>query len=220
MFPKFDYITFELNIKLLKHMSSFLDKNKILDASRAVFAKHGFRKASLADIARPLGVAKTALYHYFPEGKRELIHAVMQREEDTILLEMQKAKAAHTDPRGQLRALIVSKLTHFHFLRELYEVPVDVGEEIYQIYNSHKTAFHDSETNLIKDILTNGQMTGLFRLGDAARTASHIRMVLHHMELSFVFDKNRQEMERDIDALLEILFYGIVNLQNQSSETR
>ncbi|MDQ5985315.1 MAG: hypothetical protein CSYNP_01023 [Syntrophus sp. SKADARSKE-3] len=198
-------------------MSSFtLDKNKILDASRIVFARHGFRKASLADIVRPLGVAKTALYHYFPGGKRELIKAVIQREADMILCEMRCAIDKEQDPRYRLRALIVSKLTYFHQLRELFEISQDVGDEIAQLYYTNEKAYHEAEQDLILEILMNGCEAGYFSIADPRATALSIRVLLHHFERSFVFEKNRDEMEKTVDDLLNILFYGIINHQTLS----
>lgn len=191
-------------------MAVTLDKNKILDAGLAVFAKHGFRKASLAEIARPLGVAKTALYHHFPGGKRELLHTLIQREEDLVLCEMRHAVAAQTDPREQLRAFILAKLCHFSCLRELLDVSQDVGEEIFLIYKTHETSFHEAEKIMIQQILDTGCEQELFHMADTARTASNLRMVLHQLEFPFVFEKKREDREQDVDVLLDILFYGIV----------
>ena len=61
-------------------MAITLDREKIIDSARQQFAKLGLRKASLTDIARPLGVGKTAIYHHFPGGKRELMEEVTHRE--------------------------------------------------------------------------------------------------------------------------------------------
>jgi AcrR family transcriptional regulator len=47
----------------------------LLDASRVVFAEHGYADASLDDIARQAGVTKGALYHHF-ENKAALLEAV------------------------------------------------------------------------------------------------------------------------------------------------
>jgi AcrR family transcriptional regulator len=199
-------------------MAVTLDKNKILDAGLTVFARHGFRKASLADIAHPLGVAKTALYHHFPGGKRELLHALIQREADLVLDKMRRSLASEKDPRAQLRALIASKLNHFSRLRELLNVSSDVGEEIYLIYKTHETSFHDSEDAMIKQILDTGCKTGLFRIEDTDQTAAHIRLVLHHLEFPFVFEKSGADREKDIDALLNLLFYGIVKRPTNSRE--
>ena len=84
-------------------MATTLERNRILDACLAAVARHGFRKASLTDIAKPLGVAKTALYHHFPGGKRELMNAVIQREEDIVLQAMRETIEVKDNPEKMLR---------------------------------------------------------------------------------------------------------------------
>lgn len=191
-----------------------LDRNKILDASLAVIAKHGFRKTSLSDIARTLGVAKTALYYYFPAGKQELMNAVIQREEDIVLEKMNGTIDFREDPRRQLRSLILTKLMHFHRLRELFDVIMDVGEEVAKTYYEHKTNFQAAELRMIQGILENGQKMNIFKSSsNTVHLASSIQLVLRHLELPLVF-KNREDMENEIDELLSVLFYGIAVIQN------
>ncbi|PKN75767.1 MAG: hypothetical protein CVU52_05765 [Deltaproteobacteria bacterium HGW-Deltaproteobacteria-10] len=189
-------------------MAISLDRNKILDVCRAEVARHGFRKASLTDIARHLGVAKTALYHHFPGGKRELMNALIQREEDIVLHEMRETIKIKEDPKKMLRDLILAKLVHFHRLRELFDVIIDVGEEVAKIYYEHRTTFHSAELAMIQNILEIGQEQNVFRHSNMTRLASIIHSVLHHLELPLVFN-NKDEMEKEIDELLAVLFYGI-----------
>lgn len=194
-------------------MATALERNRILDACLSAVARHGFRKASLTDIARPLGVAKTALYHHFPGGKRELMNAVIQREEDIVLHEMRETIKVKEDPKKMLRNLILAKLTHFSRLRELFDVIIDVGEEVAQIYYQHKTTFQTAELGMIQNILQIGQEQNMFRPSNMTRLASIIHSVLHHLELPLVFN-SREDMEQIVDELLAVLFYGIVAKQN------
>lgn len=194
-------------------MAFNLDRNKILDACLAVVARHGFRKASLADIARPLGVAKTALYHHFPGGKQELMNALIQREEDLILLEMREAINKDEQPIKKIRNIILAKLNHFHRLRELFDVIIEVGEEINNVYCNHKDTFHSAEVEMILSILKEGQQANLIRQTNIERLAYSIQIVLHHFELPLVFNK-MVEIEKEVDELLDVLFYGIAARQN------
>ncbi len=189
-------------------MAISLDRNKILDVCRAEVARHGFRKASLTDIARHLGVVKTALYHHFPGGKRELMNAVIQREQDIVLHEMLETIKIKEDPKKMLRNLILAKLTHFHRLRELFDVVIDVGEEVAKIYYEHKTTFQTAELDMIQSILQIGQEQNVFQHANMTRLASIIQSDLHYLELPLVFNSS-EDMEQIVDELLAILFYGI-----------
>ncbi len=54
-------------------------REQILDAALNVFARHGFHKATIKQIAREAGLKSPALiYWYFP-SKADLFHAVVQR---------------------------------------------------------------------------------------------------------------------------------------------
>ncbi len=191
-------------------MASFLDKNRIMDAARIVFARHGYRKTTLADIVHPLGVTKTAVYHHFPGGKEEIFHALAVREENSVLADMEAAVAAQQDPPAKLRALILAKLTHFQQLRELLMVPRDIGEEVAQIYAAHETSFRASEREMITAILSEGQQAGVFRTINTGQLAKNVQTILNRLELPLIFEDTTDKMEREIDDLLYILFHGIL----------
>lgn len=45
--------------------TSRLPRQRVLEAAKTVFARYGFRKASMEDIAREVGVSRPALYQWF-----------------------------------------------------------------------------------------------------------------------------------------------------------
>jgi len=187
-----------------------LDREKILEAARVVFGRHGYRKASLADLVRPLGVAKTAIYHHFPRGKEEIFRALIDREEGAVLGEMEQAVASVADPRHGLRALFLAKVTHFQELRRLLCVPRDVGEEVAALYGAHGTTFRERERSLIAAFIRRGQEEGLFRPGDPDRLARTVQSVLNRQELALVFEETPEVMTREVDELLDLILYGIM----------
>jgi len=186
-----------------------LDREKILDSCLKVFAKFGFHKASIADIVRPLGVTKAAIYHHFPGGKEEMFFAVIGREERRVLDKMRAAISAGDPPERQLRCLLLAKLNHFQTLRRLLDVPLTVGEEVARIYAGREASFHEAERNLIAGILRTGQKMNRFRKRDPDGLASLIQRIQHHLELPLVFERDRKSMEKFVDEVLEILLHGI-----------
>jgi TetR/AcrR family transcriptional regulator, cholesterol catabolism regulator len=54
-------------------------RDRILDAAEALFMKKGYSSVTLRDIALPLGLNHSSLYHHFPGGKEELFTEVMER---------------------------------------------------------------------------------------------------------------------------------------------
>jgi TetR/AcrR family transcriptional regulator, cholesterol catabolism regulator len=54
-------------------------RTRILDLAESLFMKKGYSSVTLRDIAAPLGLNHSSLYHHFPGGKEELFAEVMER---------------------------------------------------------------------------------------------------------------------------------------------
>ncbi len=95
----------------------------ILSAARAVFLKHGFERARMAEIARKAGVAEGTIYIYY-KTKNDLLQAVVLQFWDGIT----EGAAKAVDPRAgtfeQLRALADHHLTLMIRDREFIELEV------------------------------------------------------------------------------------------------
>src|SRR3954469_19020516 len=59
-------------------------REKILDAGRAVFGAHGYDGASIAEIGRHAGIAKSVLYHYFG-SKAGLYEAILEADAQGLI---------------------------------------------------------------------------------------------------------------------------------------
>jgi AcrR family transcriptional regulator len=57
--------------------TSTAQRKRVLDGARTVFARYGFRKATMEDIAREAGVSRPALYQWF-DGKRAVFQALAE----------------------------------------------------------------------------------------------------------------------------------------------
>jgi len=201
-------------------MRSPLDRDTILDEALRAFARHGFRKASLGDIVRPLGVGKTAIYHHFPGGKNEIIDSCLEREETAVLAAMRTAVDGCEDPRDQLRALVTAKLEHIQELRAVLEISGSVGREIGRLYRQHERRFIRHEESLIETILRRGQETGIFRPGDPRRLAAGLRGLLAYFEIEIAFGTESGSRREDFDTVFDLLFHGLVVADENEGKLR
>jgi len=191
-------------------MRASIDREEILDEALRVFGRLGFRKASISDIVRPLGVGKTAIYHHFPGGKNEIIDMCLAREEQAILDEMHAAVNGCEDPREQLRAMIVAKYEHVQGLRSVMEVTGEVGYEINRLYQEHERSFISEEESRIADILERGQEMGIFRSGSPQRLAGCLRALFARYDFDIAFGVNDKFIQDQFDMVLDLIFHGLV----------
>jgi len=74
----------------------------LVAAARACFTESGYDGTTVAEVLRRAGMARGALYHYFPGGKDELF-AVVYRDVDDQLHRRVDALAASESPLAALR---------------------------------------------------------------------------------------------------------------------
>lgn len=58
-------------------------RNQLLEAGRRLFGDYGFKKTSVAELTREVGISQGAFYLFFP-SKEALYFAVLEREEESI----------------------------------------------------------------------------------------------------------------------------------------
>jgi len=183
-----------------------LTKERILDAARRHFARFGFRKASLSEIAAELGVVKGALYYYVPGGKQELFDLVLQRDLEQVLAAMRGAVEGEADPRCKLRAMADARLRVITQLKDLLGVHRDVLEELTAIiYQQPNHPYSKAERDLIEEVLVAGEDAGLFRkIEPRATTASAIQAAMRTLLIPALYAEVTHGTEPM--ALLEPLF--------------
>lgn len=75
-------------------------RERILDLSESLFSSRGFPAVTLRDIALPLGLKHSSIYHHFPGGKEALFAEVLER---NILRHGRGLASAMAESDGSLR---------------------------------------------------------------------------------------------------------------------
>lgn len=70
-------------------------KKKLLDSAQRLFAEKGYKGTSVRAINRSVNLADGLLYHYFPDGKREIFQVIVEENVKQILAEL--ARKNRTD---------------------------------------------------------------------------------------------------------------------------
>ena len=81
----------------------------ILSAASAVFARYGFRRSAMEDIAAQAGLSRGALYLHY-RNKQDIFRSIVQAYFDLAETRMRAALAAGTDPVATLQAAFEAKI--------------------------------------------------------------------------------------------------------------
>lgn len=55
-------------------------RKKLVETAKRAFSEKGYKGTSIRALSKSIGVSESLLYHYFPNGKRELLAEVIQNE--------------------------------------------------------------------------------------------------------------------------------------------
>ncbi|MFA5080624.1 MAG: TetR/AcrR family transcriptional regulator [Candidatus Paceibacterota bacterium] len=80
-------------------------KDKILEISGMLFARHGYKGVSLSMIAEKVGIRKASLYYYF-KNKEDLYFASVERMYDELDFEISKLVAKNIDVNKKMKGVI------------------------------------------------------------------------------------------------------------------
>ena len=75
---------------------------QVLERAAALFARDGFARTSVADIAKACGFSKSLIYHYF-NSKEELLHGILAGHLQALLAMGEAALASEGTPEQRLR---------------------------------------------------------------------------------------------------------------------
>ena len=111
-------------------------RDAIVAAAAALYARRGFKGASISDLAAACGSSKSLIYHYFP-SKDDILHEVMAAHLDALVDAAYDAMQAGS-AKARLRALTLAFMrlyvgaqdSHKVLLNELDNLPLERRAEV------------------------------------------------------------------------------------------
>jgi AcrR family transcriptional regulator len=88
-------------------------RQAVLEAATEIFSQHGFKKASLSDIAEAAGVSKTAIY-LVADSKADLYFEILQDRISSCTAQVAQAIRVDIPADQQLPAALQLELSHLH----------------------------------------------------------------------------------------------------------
>ncbi len=135
---------------------------RIIAAATKVFARKGFYKAKVSDIAQEAGVADGTIYIYF-NHKDDILISLFEEKMQEVLDNMEKQINSETDPFAK-----IEKFAFLHLrliqdnkdMAEIIQVELRQSDKFMKDYHNEKfTQYLD----LIGTIIQEGKQKGLFR---------------------------------------------------------
>jgi AcrR family transcriptional regulator len=183
-------------------------RESILAASKELFARFGFKKTAVDEIAKKARVAKGTIYNYF-RSKEEIYRAILQREGKIMIVKMREAMGDQKTSQLKLREMIIAKVKYYKDLSLLYEINRQRAEDLLPFVEKERAEIAKQELNLIKEILEEGASNSALQAMNIPATAKAIAAAINGLEIGWTLEMELEGATAEIDDLLQILFHGL-----------
>ncbi len=189
----------------------------ILDAAQNRFARYGFSKVTMDEIAEDVGMAKASLYYYYP-AKENVFRAVIRREQEEFLKQTEAILDKPHSAGQKLTAYVRRRLTLGNQLLNLSALNARFWQTIKPTFKDLFVAFGQEELHLLTRILREGKKSGEFAIHSPEKTAELLLHLLQGLRLRMsqaqVFHGENQvdlsEYEKETDLLMEVVLHGLL----------
>lgn len=194
-------------------MSDADTKNSIIREASDVFAKYGYRKANLDDIAARLGKGKSFIYYYF-KNKEEIFNAVLKKEAEHLTEALSDAVDEEDDAKAKLKSFVLVKAKTLREIVNFYQIIKEGYFSNRSFFENLRIDLEKKELEIVEKIFRTGIESGEFKKIDFKWAAESFLTAMKGFELPLVTRDSFEDIEKRADALLNLLFYGIIQNNN------
>ena len=148
-------------------VSSAATREAILDATDRLLARYGFKKMTIDDLAREVGIGKGSVYLHFP-SKEEIALSHIDRLIDRLKERLREVATSDVPVEERLRTMLIDRTTYRfdsiqHYTQSLDELLSNLRTSLLE----RRRRYFADEAKLLAEVVTEGQQKGVFREGDA-----------------------------------------------------
>lgn len=153
-------------------------REQIVTAAREIFARYGYRKTTMDDIAGSIYKAKSSIYHYF-NGKEDIFKAVIEREGAQISQRIAAAVHAAAAPADKFSAYINAANQAVRETENYFRLLMDEWFEIFDFTEEVKRKNEAQGIEVLASIIREGNESGVFAVDHPESYARSIATALH-----------------------------------------
>ncbi len=181
----------------------------IVENAQLIFSKCGLKKTTMEKIAASSSIAKSSIYYYF-KSKEDIFEAVLEKEAQVFRATINSTISKFDSPQDKIKYYVLTRMKMFQKLANFYTAFKKEYIENYAFISRIRKKYDTEEQTIIQDILTEGIQHHNLMIKDTELTSLAILTAMKGFELQWSVEKSIVDIEKDIDFLLEVLFYGLV----------
>ena len=184
-------------------------RRKVIISAGKIFSHYGFKKTTMDEIAKALKMGKSSVYYYF-ESKEEIFEAVVLYEANILRNELTTAIKSVESPVGKMKNYVFVRMKSFEKLSNYYNAIFDKNLDHFDFIEKIREKYDREELAILRLILYHGVRQKVFHVANTEYTAMAIQTTLKGLEVPLFWKKKEVNIENRLNAILDVLFYGIV----------
>lgn len=193
-------------------------RGEILEAAEHLFAKRGFFKTSMAEIAREAEFSVGSLYQFF-ESKDAIYVALLEEKFDNYIAMVRRDIGRANDVPGKIEAMIRAKLGFFEQNRDFFRIYVsewggsewtmrsDLGKEVWKKYQAY--------LGLITKVIRAGVREGLFRKSNPREMAYLFTGMTNILIHQWILGPGRESLIDKAGLIQDVFLKGVTRRGRQ-----
>ncbi len=184
-------------------------RKKIIISAGQIFSRYGFKKTTMDEIAKALKMGKSSVYYYFA-SKEEIFEAVILHEANILRNELTTAIKSAESPIDKMKNYIFVRMKSFEKLANYYNAIFDKNLDHFNFIEKIREKYDREELAILRLIIYHGARRKVFNVTNSEYTALAIQTTLKGLEVPLFWKKKELDIEERLNAILNVLFYGIV----------
>lgn len=195
-------------------------REAILDATERLLARYGYRKMTVEDIAREVGVGKGTLYLHFA-SKEEVVLSHVDRIVDRLKERLQAIARSNATAAIRLRLMLLTRVLYrFDSIQHYTQSLNDLLAALRPGLLARRARYFDEEAQILADVLSQGKDAGEFEFGDALSTAYallHATNALLPYSLSTAELGEREDVKEKTAAVADLILHGLLRNERRAT---
>ena len=186
----------------------------ILNSACILFAKYGFEKTTMVDIARGAGLKKPSVYYYFG-SKEEIFSAVVSRESNDLLTLMRRAAERANSVKDKLSAIFIERYRYMREKKILYSISNERLDEVSSLVQQARNDFTKHEMEFLLSIIEYGMNKGEIEIENPRLFSLVAIASLQGIDNTFLRQGQEDQIEAGLKMMMDIFYKGVCKEKTQ-----
>lgn len=187
-------------------------REALLDAGERLLAGHGYKKMTIDDLAREVGIGKGSVYLHFT-SKEEIALSHVDRIVERLKEQLRTISEKEISPEKKLRQmLLIRVLFRFDSVQHYTQSLNDLLAALRPKLLARREEYFKQEADIFAEVIEEGQVKGDFQKGNAAELAETFLLATNSL-LPFSLTTQELGERRDIEEktlrIADLLLKGI-----------